>query len=114
MTGNGPPNEEEKWNGVRNVELYQCNVCGHNQRFPRYNRIRALLDSRKGRCGEWANCFTFLCRALGSRARWIWNAEDHVWTEVYSNKQQRWVHVDSGEESFDEPLIYEQGRVLTP
>ncbi|KAL2313029.1 Peptide-N(4)-(N-acetyl-beta- glucosaminyl)asparagine amidase [Schizosaccharomyces pombe] len=109
MTGNGPPNEEEKWNGVRNVELYQCNVCGNNQRFPRYNRIRALLDSRKGRCGEWANSFTFLCRALGSRARWIWNAEDHVWTEVYSNKQQRWVHVDSGEESFDEPLIYEQG-----
>ncbi|EPY49381.1 peptide N-glycanase [Schizosaccharomyces cryophilus OY26] len=109
LVGACGPNLEESFQGCNNVEIYQCNSCSHQQRFPRYNKVRPLLFSRKGRCGEWACCFTFLCRALGTRTRWVWNAEDHVWTEIYSYKQNRWVHVDSCEESFDQPLIYEQG-----
>ena len=34
---------------------------------------------------------------------------DHVWTEVYSEGKQRWLHCDSCENSCDKPLTYEAG-----
>lgn len=64
------------------VELYRCTSCSHVTRFPRYNHPQKLLETRKGRCGEWANCFTLCCRALNFDARHVQDWTDHVWTEV--------------------------------
>lgn len=62
------------------VEVGIC--CGQETKFYRYNDIAQLLVSRKGRCGEYANCFTFLCRCLDYDARIVHSLFDHVWTEV--------------------------------
>ncbi|KAG7829146.1 hypothetical protein KL920_002939 [Ogataea angusta] len=77
--------------------------------FPRYNNPKTLLSFRKGRCGEWNNCFILLLCALGLKVRYIWNAEDHVWCEYYSQHLKRWVHLDSCENQFDNPTLYCDG-----
>ncbi|KAH0513869.1 Peptide-N(4)-(N-acetyl-beta-glucosaminyl)asparagine amidase [Microtus ochrogaster] len=103
------PNDDElKW-GANNVEDHYCDTCQLSNRFPRYNNPEKLLETRCGRCGEWANCFTLCCRALGFEARYVWDYTDHVWTEVYSPAQQRWLHCDACEDVCDKPLLYEIG-----
>ena len=69
------------------TEVYQCSssTCGAVTRFPRYNHPRKLLSWRSGRCGEWANCFTLCCIAMGFDARHVTDWTDHVWTEVWSS-----------------------------
>ncbi|GMG27882.1 unnamed protein product [Ambrosiozyma monospora] len=91
------------------VERYKCNKCGTVNEFPRYGNAMTLLKFRKGRCGEWANCFTLILKSLGLKVRYLWNLEDHVWCEYYSKNLKRFIHLDPCENAFDNPLLYNHG-----
>ncbi|XP_043518804.1 peptide-N(4)-(N-acetyl-beta-glucosaminyl)asparagine amidase [Frieseomelitta varia] len=91
------------------IEIHKCTRCGTRVKFPRYTDPEPLLTLRRGRCGEWANVFTLLCRTLGYDARFIYDHTDHVWTEVWSIHEKRWIHIDPCEDVMDRPLMYEKG-----
>lgn len=105
-----PSPSEAEYKASR-TELFGCASCGAESRFPRYNDVGKLLETRKGRCGEWAQTFTLSARALGFRVRAVHDWTDHVWTEVYlpDDVSGRWIHADSCEDIMDEPLLYEKG-----
>ena len=105
----GPITDDEKAGKASRVEVYTCRLCGAETTFPRYNSPRMLNKSRLGRCGEFANLFGTYCRALGFDTRYILDLTDHVWVEVWSVRQQRWIHADSCEGVIDRPSMYEQG-----
>ena len=108
--GAGEPTPSERVSGVGRVEVYRCTAgCVAETRFPRHNAPGRLLETRCGRCGEWANAFTLCCRAAGFDARYVLDWTDHVWTEVYSEHKQRWLHCDACEAACDRPLLYEAG-----
>jgi peptide-N4-(N-acetyl-beta-glucosaminyl)asparagine amidase len=98
-------------NNHQHFQRYLCNKnsCNTINEFPRFNDIEKLLVTRSGRCGEFANCFTFLCRCLGYDSRYAYSTSDHVWTEVYNHTKKRWIHIDPSENVFDSPLMYEHG-----
>lgn len=109
------PTEAEMRHGAGRVEAHRCSVCGFTSRFPRYNDPAKLLDTRRGRCGEWANCFALCVRAAGFEIRFIHDVSDHVWVEVFSEDLDRWVCVDPCENQIDKPLLYTEGwgKMLT-
>ncbi|XP_010546598.1 PREDICTED: peptide-N(4)-(N-acetyl-beta-glucosaminyl)asparagine amidase [Tarenaya hassleriana] len=107
--GMGNPLPSELAYGANRVELYRCTFCSRITRFPRYNDPVKLLETRKGRCGEWANCFTLYCRSFGYATRLILDFTDHVWTECFSHSFGRWIHLDPCEGVYDKPLLYEKG-----
>ncbi|KAI5640143.1 transglutaminase-like superfamily domain-containing protein [Phthorimaea operculella] len=91
------------------LEIFECLQCGGSVEFPRYNSARSLLASRRGRCGEFANCFTMLCRALRYDARLVYSTSDHVWCEVWDYSSGTWIHCDPCECAMDSPLMYAHG-----
>ncbi|XP_021742232.1 peptide-N(4)-(N-acetyl-beta-glucosaminyl)asparagine amidase-like [Chenopodium quinoa] len=107
--GMGVPSPAEMKYGGSRVELYRCSFCSRITRFPRYNDPIKILETKKGRCGEWANCFTLYCRAFGYESRPVLDFTDHVWTECFSHHLGRWMHLDPCEGIYDNPLLYEKG-----
>ena len=106
---NGLPTDDEAANGAGRVEVYRCLDCKKEVRFPRYNNPVKLLETRNGRCGEWANCFALFCRAVGLETRFIMDNADHVWVEIWAEERRRWIHCDPCENVMDTPLLYEKG-----
>ena len=112
MEGRGvvaPSPEEVSVGGAGRTELYECTACHAMTRFPRFNKPSHLLASRRGRCGEFANAFCLICRALSLDARWVLDYTDHVWVEVWAPSQGRYLHCDPCERALDTPLVYEAG-----
>ena len=72
----------------------------------RHNDPLEIIAYGKGRCGEFSILFTALCIAHKYQARILLDPSDHVWTEVWDNKQKRWVHVDPSEKRIDDPKMY--------
>jgi peptide-N4-(N-acetyl-beta-glucosaminyl)asparagine amidase len=72
------------------VENFYCPCCTETSQFPRINNPSVLLQTRKGRCGEFANAFTLICRSLGFHTRIVIDLSpekgDHVWTEVFDER----------------------------
>lgn len=90
-------------NGVR-VEVSSC--CNTPTKFHRYNDVVQLLQTRRGRCGEYANCFTFLCRCLDYDARLVHANFDHVWTEVENSLYIFWSDFMASVDFIGSRLIY--------
>lgn len=109
LLGGAAPTPAESAGKAGRVEVYTCESCQAQTRFPRYNDPGVLLATRRGRCGEWANCFTLCCVALGFEARYVMDWTDHVWTEVWSPLEGRFLHLDPCENAADTPLMYEGG-----
>ncbi|KAF8571871.1 hypothetical protein P879_01007 [Paragonimus westermani] len=124
--GSPAPTKTESEGLAGSVELYACSVdpLHPRRRFARFNDPKTLLQTRLGRCGEWAICLT-LCLAAVRRpfttgykpwfpgCRLVVDWTDHVWCEVWLEDKlrpgkQRWVHCDPGGE-VDQPLLYECG-----
>lgn len=93
----------------KRTEVFICGTCNQMTLFPRYTDVNMLLETRAGRCGEWANVFTLMCWSFNLEARIVIDETDHVWTEVYSRYQKRWLHCDPCEGICDSPLMYEHG-----
>ncbi len=83
------------------VEWSKGNIRRHNDPIE-------ILEYGKGKCGEFGILFTALCLAHNYRARLILDMSDHVWTEVWNEKERRWVHVDPSEKRIDDPKMYER------
>lgn len=74
----------------------------------RHSAPLEILAYGKGRCGEFSILFTSLCLAHLYRARLILDMSDHVWTEVWDDQEERWIHVDPSEKRVDDPFMYER------
>ena len=123
------PDDGELDGKASRTELYHCHKCHAFTRFPRFNAAQAIIQHKRGRCGEYSTLMYRLLRALGLEARWVVDWADHVWAEVLvgegqqhqdtqekqdkqdkqqqQQQQQRWVHIDPCEAAVDNNHLYQ-------
>ncbi|GKY98808.1 hypothetical protein MPSEU_000836900 [Mayamaea pseudoterrestris] len=104
------PTSRELDGKASRTELYRCHKCSSFTRFPRFNSARHVLESRRGRCGEYSMLLYRILRALNYHCRWVVDWADHVWAEVAmedADGVSRWVHLDPCEAAVDENLLYQ-------
>ena len=58
----------------------------------RYVAVSKVLETRRGRCGEYSVLMMRLLEALGYSCRWVVDWSDHVWVEARIGGN--WVHID--------------------
>ncbi|KAG7362661.1 thioredoxin-like protein [Nitzschia inconspicua] len=103
-----PETDEERDGNAKRVEVYYCPQCKENTTtFPRYNKASKLLETRRGRCGEYSNLFGLFCRSVGFETRLVLDLSDHLWTEVRLGDS--WIMADACEGIIDKPSMYEYG-----
>ncbi|KAL0214407.1 hypothetical protein P9112_006591 [Eukaryota sp. TZLM1-RC] len=109
--GRAQPNFNEQIGRAQIVELYKCTKCSHFTRFPRYNSVIAILESKRGRCGEFVQAFACILRSLLFKVRIVNDFKDHLWVEIRSPfiNNGHWTHVDPCEKSVNKPLLYSKG-----
>ena len=83
------------------VEFNKGDIVRHSDPF-------GIIEYGQGKCREFSVLFTAICLANGYRARLILDMSDHAWTEVWDEKQAKWVHVDPSEKRIDDPEMYER------
>jgi hypothetical protein len=121
-----PTHSERNSGDASRTELYRCRSCLSYTRFPRYNNAMSVIETKRGRCGEYSMLLYRMLRILGyHEIRWVVDWSDHVWVEVFlgvknytnaenqlkldgdDNVNGRWVHLDPCEAAVDNPLLYE-------
>ena len=88
---------------------FECDVLADNL-------VSKILQTRQGRCGEYAQALYQLIYALGWRTRLVVDWTDHLWVEALlpvspssngaSTPRFRWVHFDPCEAAVDMPKLY--------
>ena len=99
---------EREYSLLELLEWLHRKVKWSKGNIKRHNDPIEILEYGKGKCGEFGILFTALCLAHNYRARLILDMSDHVWTEIWNQKQRRWVHVDPSEKRIDDPKMYER------
>lgn len=90
------------------LEWLHSKVKWSKGNIERHNDPKGILAYGRGKCGEFSILFTALCLAHSYRARLVLDMSDHVWTEVWNEKERRWIHVDPSEKRIDDPKMYER------
>jgi hypothetical protein len=126
------PSKTEVIHMAGRTELYICSneSCRKTSRFARYNDVTKVLETRRGRCGEYSILMLSFLELMGYEAKWVVDWADHVWcevrvdndplsfpqnsetiletnSEIIIDEGSDWVHVDPCEAAVDEPLIYQ-------
>jgi hypothetical protein len=90
------------------VEVWSCD-CGALERLPRYRSVGKLLQTKRGRCGEFSDVAFGVFERLGYAPRHVVDYTDHVWVEVSypgAGGARTYRHADPSEGRLDEPLMY--------